>query len=87
MRQATGFCMSPSPASPVFLTVKLALPRAVQMPLTSRLDLSQTSVAVGVMVGVLVGVLVCVAVGVGVSGRLEHEPVVLKVTDDRKLVR
>ena len=86
MRQATGFCISPSPASPVFLTIKLALPKAVQMPLTSRLDLSQTLVAVGVMVGVLVGVFVGVFVGVLVGCR-EHEPVTLNVTDDKNDVR
>jgi len=42
---------------------------------------------VAVLVGVFEGVLVWVAVGVGVSGRLEQEPVVLKVTDERKVVR
>lgn len=90
MRQATELRISPSPASPVLVTVKDALPRARHCPLISRLERSQTSVAVGVMVGVLVGVNVGVKVGVFVGvlvGRWEQNPVTLRLTKDRKLVR
>ena len=82
--------MSPSPASPVLVTVNCTSPVVTHSPSTTTLDLSQVSVGVvvGVWVGVIVGVSVLVGVNVGVLlGLKEHDPVEDRVTEDKNSVR
>lgn len=79
--------VGPVIADPPLVMVKTTLPVLLShFALTEMLDLSQTSVAVGI--GVLVevgsGVLVTVGKGVGVSGCLIQDPFTLRLTEESR---